>query len=394
MMPLDPFNAQVQTTREFQYRIERLEKLLARATGTTVNNYTTDATVVPNENLLDNPDARVIQRGVTRTLISTTSYTSDRWRVYAATPGTAVCKWDQSTSVPDGFPFSNKITVTTANAAPAAGMEITYGQLIEAQNLFGLMKGTASALSLSLSFWVRASVTGTFYVELYDSVNARFVSRSYTIITINTWEYKSVGFPADASGVLPFTNVAGISVQWHLGNGTNQTAGPLIDTWNTTQSSRVVGGTNLFATINNTWYITGAKLEYGTTATQRIPEAYGSVLATCQRTFQQFGSPGTAIIYPALGWGSVFSATIATVVVEHVTAMRAIPTVVSAGNLAVSDYTTVWPITALGALGAGTTLWRSRLDVTCGAGGMTFGRSVHFIGNNDTTAYVALTAEL
>ena len=54
---------------------------------------------------------------------------------------------------------------TTADAISAAGDYLILTN-IEGQNLQYLKKGTSTAESLTLSFWVKSNKTGTYIVEL------------------------------------------------------------------------------------------------------------------------------------------------------------------------------------------------------------------------------------
>jgi hypothetical protein len=174
---------------------------------------------------------------------------------------------------------------TTANASPASGNFLIFRQLVEAQNLQHLKFGTSSAQSLTLSFWVRSSKTGTYIAELLqpDATN-RHINKAYTISSADTWEYKTITFAGDTSGVINNDNGTGLQVNWWLGAGSGYTSGTLQTSWGAiTSANRAVGQVNLADSTSNDWYITGVQLEVGDTATPFEHRSYGDELLRCQR---------------------------------------------------------------------------------------------------------------
>jgi hypothetical protein len=162
-------------------------------------------------NIIINGDMQVAQRNTSVASITTGAYrTTDRWLFDVSSLGTWTMS--QSTDVPSGYGFasSTKLDCTTADASPAAGDYLTLEQAIEGQNLQYLKKGTANAVSLTASFWVKSTKIGTFIVELFDSDNSRSISKSYTVSVSNTWEFKTVTFAGDTTGA--FTNDNGKSL--------------------------------------------------------------------------------------------------------------------------------------------------------------------------------------
>jgi len=246
-------------------------------------------------NLLNNGAMRVTQRsavGTAVTGITTGGYkTADRWDLNISSLGT----WSQTTiaQAPTGSGFRNslKMACTTADASPAATDEMQIRQKIEGQNLQAIRKGTASAQTLTLSFWVSSFQTGTFICELEDGDNNRNVSKSYTVNASNTWEYKTVTFPADTTGAFDNDANASLSVIWWLGAGSNFTSGTLATTWVTpTTANRAVGQTNVASSTSNTWFMTGAQLTVGSVATPFKFKSYADDLAACQRYFYIVGT--------------------------------------------------------------------------------------------------------
>lgn len=242
-------------------------------------------------NLLINGAMQVSQRSAVGTAVTgiTTSgyYTADRYRIDIGALGT----FSQTTlaDAPTGSGFRNcvRLACTTADASPAAGSAMQFQQLIEGQNLQSIRKGTSSAQQLTLSFWVKAFQTGTFIVELRDLDNARSVSKSYTINASNTWEYKTITYPADTTGVFDNDANASIELNWWLGAGTTYTSGTLATTWGAiTNANRAVGVTNLASSTSNTWFMTGAQLTVGSVATPFEFKSYGVELQLCQRYYE------------------------------------------------------------------------------------------------------------
>ena len=220
------------------------------------------------KNIIINGDMSIAQRGTSDSSNTTGGYvTCDRWLADIDTQGTWTLS--QSTEVPSGQGFSKsfKYDCTTADASPAAGDKINLQQRLEGQMLQYLKKGTSSAESTTLSFWVRSNKTGTYICELQDVDNTRSISKSYTISAADTWEKKTITFAGDTSGALDNDNARSLDVIWYLGAGSNLTSGTLNTSWGSTvNANRAVGQVNLADNTANEWYITGVQLEAGTTA--------------------------------------------------------------------------------------------------------------------------------
>jgi hypothetical protein len=293
---------------------------------------------VANNNLLINGAMRVVQRGAVGTAvtaITTGGYkTADLWDLNISALGT----WTQTTiaDAPTGSGFRNslKMACTTADASPAATDEMQIRQKIEGQNLQAIRKGTASARKVTLSFWVKAFQTGTFICELEDADNNRNVSKSYTINASNTWEYKSLSFPADTTGAFDNDANASLAVIWWLGAGSNFTSGTLATTWVTpTTANRAVGQTNAASSTSNTWFMTGASLTVGDVDVPFEFKSYADDLAACQRYFYILGTSlngaSTSLIDIAVGTFAD-QTTWCRYAIPLPTQMRAVPTFASA----------------------------------------------------------------
>jgi hypothetical protein len=189
----------------------------------------------------------------------------------------------QSSVAPAGFTNSLLVTVTTADSSIGSGQLAIVEQKIEGFNTSDLGWGTASAQPVTLSFWVRSNLTGTFGGSVHNSNDTRSYPFSYTINSANTFELKTVTIAGDTSGTWLTTNGVGIIVTFGLAVGSTflGTAG----SWSGSNLQSATGQTNLLATIGNTFYITGVMLEKGSTATNYDVRPYGTELALCQRYY-------------------------------------------------------------------------------------------------------------
>jgi len=244
-----------------------------------------------SRNVIINGAMVVNQRGFTGTAGTTTSgaYTTDRFHIEHSMDGavsagqTTMNSTVGGNAYADGFNSALHYRVTTADASLAAGQYALIRQPIEGFNLQGFKKGTANAQQFTVSFWVRSSLTGTYIVELEDFDNTRFVAKSYTIDTANTWEKKTLTLPADTTGVFDNDNGASLGVSWWLAGGSTWSGGTLGTTWHTTQANRAAGQVNFLATANNNFFLTGVQLEVGPTATEFERRSIPQELALCQR---------------------------------------------------------------------------------------------------------------
>ena len=222
---------------------------------------------------------------------------------------------------------SLKWTTGTAESSYDADEYLYFAQKVEAQNLQHLNYGNSNAQSVTLSFYVKSSVTGTFACNLYkEDSTARIINKTYTISSANTWEKKSITFPADTGGGGIDNNTGvGLFVTWHLAAGANAKGGGSNGAWkNYGGLSDWADGqaTNAVATTASaTWQITDCQLEIGEQATPFEPEDVGTTLVKCQRYYQRF----TGVSNARVGFGTKTSATGARCIIPFNTAMRATP---------------------------------------------------------------------
>lgn len=248
-------------------------------------------TQYPYRNVLVNGDMQIAQRGTSVSGISSGSAynTADRWLFDVTTAGTHTQALSADAPTGSGFRNSLRVTCTTALTSLSATSYIAVQQRLEGQTLQHIKKGTSSAQQLTLSFWVKGNKTGasnTYIVELVDNDNTRQVSASYTISASDTWEQKTITFPADTTGVLDNDNALSMQVLFWLAAGTNYSSGTLNTTWAaTTTANRVVGQTNLASANSNYWAVTGVQLEPGAVASPFEFVRYDDSLRRCQRYY-------------------------------------------------------------------------------------------------------------
>ena len=187
------------------------------------------------------------------------------------------------TDSPSGFYYSLKITVTGTDSSLAAADFYTLRHIIEGSNIAHLGFGASGGTSVTLSFFVKSSVTGTFCAGLGNGNNNRTMPKEYTINAADTWEKKTLTFPADTTGTWGADANRGFSIRWCMGAGSNRTA--TADTYNGSEAHATSNQTNLFATNGATFQITGMQLEAGTTATDFEHRSIGEELALCQRYY-------------------------------------------------------------------------------------------------------------
>jgi hypothetical protein len=301
----------------------------------TINSMTPTADSLQGfRNRIINGDMRIDQRnaGAAVTVNGAAAYTVDRWFGEDVTDG--VFTVQQDSSAPTGFNFSAKITTTTADASLAAGQYAVFTQRIEGFNTADLMWGTANAKTVTLSFWVRSSLTGTFGGVLANSAENYSYPFTYSISAANTWEQKSVTVTGPTAGTwIGATNGKGIIVTFALGSGSTYvgTAGA----WAAADyRGGATGQTSVIGTLNATWYITGAQLEVGSVATPFERRDYGRELIMCQRYYYLHTSFAETN-YGVIGIGYNYTASQMNTIVYFPVTMRIAPTLTATSG---TDY--------------------------------------------------------
>ena len=222
------------------------------------------------------------QRNAGAAVTGSGEFPVDRFLVGNTTDGAFSAQ--QDSSAPAGFTNSVKITATTADATLTTTQLLSFQHRIEGTNVADLGWGTANAKTVTLSFWVRSSLTGTFGGALRNSANNRSYPFTYSISVADTWEQKSVTIEGDTSGTWLTTTGLGIRVFFGLGAGPD--ASGTAGAWNSNNNSSVTGAVSVIGTLNATWYVTGVQLEVGSTATSFDYRPYGTELMLCQRYYQ------------------------------------------------------------------------------------------------------------
>ena len=347
----------------------------------------------PNRNLLYNGAMQVAQRGTSAASLSGTGdyRTADRWFINTDNLGTWTNSIETDAPTGSGFRRSLKLLCTTADSSPSASDGLNIQQRIEGQDLQRIAKGTASAQQVTLSFWVKANVTGTYVVELYDNDNTRQVSASYSVSASATWEKKSITLPADTTGAFDNDNGLSLYVLWWLGAGSNFTSGTLNTSWGSvTAANRAVGQTNLASATNNYWQITGVQLEVGDAATDFEFKSYGQELRECQRYYERIAGGG---LYSSYFSGVAANTTSAYILARFSQRMRTQPTSVDYANVELSDLINsalAVSSVSINITNSGNTA--ALLDVA--VSGATQYRTYFMRNTNNAAGYIGISAEL
>ena len=249
-------------------------------------------------NILDNGAMQISQRGTPTASITTAGIkTADRWNFNVSSLGTWTQSIENDAPTGSGLRKSLKMLCTTADASPAAADFAIIQQTLEGYNVQRIAKGTASAKTLTLSFWVKSNVTGTYNMYMQDLDNTRSFSTQYTVSVSGTWEKKTIIIPADATGVFDNDENGSANVSFVLGAGTNWTSGAVSASWRVLALANLaVGQTNLAAATSNYWQVTGVQLEVGSVATPFEFEPFETTLRKCQRYFTRMSYTTGAVI--------------------------------------------------------------------------------------------------
>jgi len=247
------------------------------------------------KNRIINGDMIIDQRNAGASVATSSSflvYSVDRWfGLYSQTSKFTMQQNAGSVTPPPGF--TTYLGCTSTSAYTVGSSEIFYiRQSIEGFNIADLAWGTANARTITISFWVRSSLTGTFGGALQNSAANRSYPFSYTISSANTWEQKSITITGDTTGTWLTTSGVGVGVQFSLGAGA--TASGTAGSWQAANLSSATGAVSVVGTNGATFYITGVQLERNTTATPFEWLPYTTELALCQRYFNTSYATGTA----------------------------------------------------------------------------------------------------
>ena len=243
------------------------------------------------KNLIINGAMQVAQRGASSVSLSGSSaFSADRFACYGPSSG-STSTVEQSSDAPTGFSKSIKYTCGTGQSV-TGGDYAQITQQVEGYNTAYLNWGTSNAQYVTVSFWVKSSLTGTFAFNVQNATPNRTYVAQYTINSANTWEYKTINIAGDTSGTWETTNLQGIRVIWDMGFGYGTTS--TVNAWQSGDVHYVSGNVKVNETSGATFYLTGVQLEVGNVATPFEHRSYGEELALCQRYYERSNTSGTA----------------------------------------------------------------------------------------------------
>ena len=299
---------------------------------------------------------------------------------------------EQVTDAPSGFSKSLKLTVTTAESALAAD---EYGRMyyvVEGQDLQRIGYGTSACKEVTLSFYVKSSITGNFSASIYLSASGGVIAnQAYTINSADTWERKTLTFPTYTTANVPNTNAAGMYINFGLFAGSNYTTAA--STFVAHTGAHLLGGqaANWAAVNSTTWQLTGVQLEVGDTATDFEHRTFGDELRRCQRYFY-------ALLRRDMNEdqqiGSYYSTTRAFINVPHKVSMRTAPTISVVGSVGADIYSAGASISTTTLANSYPRIESTGLDFTPASSG-TAGNAFHLDWTiTASTSYIEANAEL
>jgi hypothetical protein len=313
---------------------------------------------------------------------TTDTYVIDRFLLRQ--PSAIFSAQTQTTTTTSGFSNSLKLTVASVQGSISSGTVNNITQYIEGYNIADLGWGTANAKTVTLSFWVQSSVTGTYSTSLYNGGFGTAYVSTYTISTANTWQQVSLTIPGPTSGTWLSTNGVGIAVTFDLGSGSgyNGTAG----SWGS-GALRTSSSISLSTNSSATFYITGIQLEVGSSATGYEYRQYGQELALCQRYC--FVPNMTNSYYT----GGCNGANSALATIPFPSQMRTAPTGTFTGSFGGDNFSVAQSYTAVNVSVNASTVNSARIYFTSGSG-TSFSASQAFTIDSGSTGTLILSAEL
>ena len=338
-----------------------------------------------NKNRIINGEFRIDQRNAGASVTPTNGqYVTDRWK-YLLTQASKLTA-QQSTTAPSNY--TNSLLTTSSSAySIGSGDAFVLQQFIEGFNVADLGWGTASAQTVTLSFWVRSSLTGTFGGAFTNSAIDRSYPFSYTISAANTWEQKSVTITGDTSGT--WLKDSGIGIRLSFGLGVGSTLVGTAGAWSGSYLLSSTGATSVVSTNGATFYITGVQLEVGTSATPFERRLYNQELANCQRYYQRLGSDFLVPLYNE-------NTTSGRAIIPFPVIMRAAPASLeqsgTASDYNVRTFSSGKNCTSVPSLDRGTT---NNIVVTCPvSGGVGASGGAGNLNGNNSNAFLGWSAEL
>jgi hypothetical protein len=310
---------------------------LASATLTGTTTLTGDlvpSTSLSHRNMIINGAMNIAQRGTSSITISAGgNFSCDRVLMNIATMYNNTSTIGQnlnSVTPPTGFTNYVGLEVDTATTVTGDAYYNIRHQ-IEGNNIYQLNFGSSNAKTITLSFWVRSSLTGTFSFSLRNGATDRSYVTTYTISSANTWEKKTITIAGDTTGTWYVDTRIGLTLNWGLGNSTGIYSTSTLNAWQSGSKTGATTGVDWVETVDANWYITGVQLELGSNATPFEHRSFGEELARCQRYYWDVGgvaSPeGSSNYYEQICNAFMYNATLAFGIVPHPVFMRAAPTI-------------------------------------------------------------------
>jgi len=336
-------------------------------------------------NRIINGDMRIDQRNAGASVTppaNTVYYTTDRWKYYL-TQSSKLTAQQNAGSVTPPTGFTNYLGTTSSSAYSVISSDIfTVYHAVEGYNVADFGWGSANASTITISFWVRSSLTGTHSGAIQNSANNRSYVFTLTVNSANTWEYKTVTIAGDTSGTWLTTNGIGLSLYFNLGSGS--TYSTTADSWQAGNFIAATGATSVVGTNGATFYITGVQLEVGSVATPFERRPFGTELMLCQRYYWK-NIPGASGVNLTLG---ICVTNQVRSTVWYPTIMRSAPTF-SISSLVADDEQSALYTLSIAATGAGTQTARLAFTAT----GAVVGRPA-VVQTNASTSFLDASAEL
>jgi len=335
------------------------------------------------KNRLINGDFKVNQYGSSSVTPTNAVYYIDRWKFFVS-QSSKITAQQNAGSVTPPVGFTNYYGVTSSSSYSVGASDyFMFNQRIEGYNVADLGFGTANAKTVTLSFWVRSSLTGTFSGVLTNGANVYTYPFTYTINTANTWEQKSVTITGATSGTWATDNSSSFELYFSLGVGSSlsTTAGA----WAANTYYAATGSVNLVGTSGATWYVTGVQLEVGTQATTFDYRDYGREFMLCQRYYWKTVNPHLSGLASNSSSANRLGASLPVT-------MRSNPTVTFSGTIQTYDGSTSQTITSAGSAYSTTNFFE--IDATFATGSSATSRPLVAYIDATITGYFSISAEL
>ena len=365
-----------------QVGLERLNDKTTKVIGT-------------NKNVIINGAAMVNQRG-NKTGATTGGFAADRFECVMNETGTLTIS--QAADAPSGFTYSHKLTQTTAQGSLAANDLTAWRYNVEGFDVQRFKKGTSDAQEFTVSFHVKSidqsSYPVTYILELRDPINTRSCCKSYTVTQSDTWEYKTLTFPADTTGTWTANNSKSLEMNWFCAAGSNYTGGTLSTSWATTVTANRAAGltANLSANTSNRFAITGVQLEVGSVATDFEHRSYEDEFQRCLRYYEQMSSYGNSSGYFAVGYNE--STTQCNHALLYKGYKRANPTITTNGDANFKNHNTGSSVALSNLSIQAMTPMSARCEAISGSGVLTDGGAAVLSSFDTDDAIIKIDAEL